>query len=134
MSNPLALDPCPSCGEEDQCYPGGCICPVCVEDPRALPAWTAFAPIMRKLDGAGLIWNWGTDPIIFDGPGRHRLGINGSDIWYEIHLKDYSSFIVEKIFISKAFEGEPQTDSKIVYQGSSAVLAAVSVDFEPESC
>jgi hypothetical protein len=89
MSNPLALDPCPSCGEEDQCYPGGCICPVCVDDPRALPAWKAFAPIMRKLDGVGLVWNWGTDPIIFDGPGRHRLGINGTDVWYEIYLKDY---------------------------------------------
>tara|TARA_R110000868_G_scaffold23797_3_gene95121 strand:+ start:410 stop:814 length:405 start_codon:yes stop_codon:yes gene_type:complete len=134
MSNPLALDPCPDCGEIDQCYTAACICPVCKDDPRALPAWTALAPIMRKLDGGGLVWNWGTDSIILDGPARHFLEINGRDIWYEIHLKDYSTFIVEKIFISNAFEGEPQTDSKIVYQGSSAVLAAVSVDFEPESC
>jgi hypothetical protein len=88
---------------------------------------------MRKLDGCGLVWNWGTDSIILDGPARHFLEINGSDIWYEIHLKDDLSFIVEKIFITQAF-GTPETDSKIVYEGPSAVLAAVSVDFKPESC
>lgn len=133
MSNPLALDPCPDCGEIDQCYRAACICPVCKDDPRALPAWTALAPIMRKLDGCGLVWNWGTDSIILDGPARHFLEINGRDIWYEIHLKDDLSFIVEKIFITQAF-GAPETDSKIVYEGPNAVLAAISVDFEPESC
>ena len=132
MSNPLALDPCPSCGEEDQCYPGGCICPVCADDPRALPAWTALAPIMRKLDGCGIVWGWATDSIILDGPTRHFLEINGSDIWYEVHLKADLSYIVEKIFISTAFDGPPEVDSKIAYEGSNAVLAAVCIDFEAE--
>ena len=132
MSNPLALDPCPSCGEEDQCYPGGCICPVCADDPRALPAWTALAPIMRKLDGCGIVWGWATDSIIIDGPTRHFLEINGSDIWYEVHLKADLSYIVEKIFISTAFDGPPEVDSKIAYEGSNPVLAAVCIDFEAE--
>lgn len=132
MSNPLALDPCPSCGEEDQCYPGGCICPVCADDPRALPAWTALAPIMRKLDGCGIVWGWATDSIILDGPTRHFLEINGSDIWYEVHLKADLSYIVEKIFISTAFDGPPEVDSKIAYEGSNPVLAAVCIDFEAE--
>lgn len=132
MSNPLALDPCPSCGQEDQCYPGGCICPVCSDDPRALPAWAALAPVMRKLDGCGIVWNWATDSIIIDGPTRHFLEINGSDIWYEIHLKADLSFIVEKIFISSAFDGPPEVDSKIAYEGSNPVLAAVCIDFDAE--
>ena len=132
MSNPLALDPCPSCGQEDQCYPEGCICPVCADDPRALPAWTALAPVMRKLDGCGIVWNWGTDSIILDGPTRHFLEINGADIWYEIHLKADLSFIVEKIFISNAFDGLPEVDSKIAYEGSNPILAAVSIDFASE--
>ena len=132
MSNPLALDPCPSCGQEDQCYPGGCICPVCSDDPRALPAWAALAPVMRKLDGCGIVWNWATDSIIIDGPTRHFLEINGSDIWYEIHLKADLSFIVEKIFISSAFDGPPEVDSKIAYEGPNPVLAAVCIDFAAE--
>jgi hypothetical protein len=87
---------------------------------------------MRKLDGCGIAWGWGTDAIILDGPTRHFLEINGSDIWYEIHLKADLSYIVEKIFISDAFDGPPEVDSKIVYEGSNPVLAAVCIDFEAE--
>ena len=134
MSNPLALDPCPSCEQIDQCYEPACICPVCKEDPRALPSWEAFAPIMRRLNGIGIVWNWGTDSIHLDGPARHYLEINGTEIWYEIHLKEDRSFIVEKIFITKAFNPAGEVDSKIVYDGSSDVLAAIAIDFEEESC
>jgi hypothetical protein len=87
---------------------------------------------MRKLDGCGIVWNWATDSIIIDGPTRHYLEINGSDIWYEIHLKADLSYIVEKIFISDAFDGPPEVDSKIAYEGSNPVLAAVCIDFAAE--
>ena len=134
MSNPLALDPCPSCEQIDQCYRPACICPACKNDPRAFKSWEAFAPLMRKLNGAAIHWNWGTDAIQIDGPSRHYLEINGRDIWYEIHLSHNCEFIVEKIFITKAFSEAGEVDSKVIYKGSSPVLAAVAIDFGDESC
>jgi hypothetical protein len=134
MSNPLALDPCPSCEEIDQCFVSACICPVCNDDPRAFPSWERFAPIMRGLNSVGIVWNWGTDSIHLDGPERHYLEINGTDIWYEIHLKEDHSFIVEKIFITKAFNPAGEVDSKVVYSGASAALTVCSIDFKEESC
>ena len=133
MSNPLALDPCPDCREIDQCFTKACICPVCSDDPRAIEAWAALAPVMRALNEKEIIWNWGTDSIVLDGPTRHYLEINSSAIWYEIRLTDDLRFVVEKIFIS-AFDGPHVLDSKNAYTGTSAALAAAAIDFKPESC
>ena len=133
MSNPLALDPCPDCREVDQCFTRACVCPVCSDDPRAIEAWTALAPVMRLLNEADVIWDWGTDSIILDGPTRHFLVINGRDVWYEIRLTTDLRFVVEKLFIS-AFDDARVWDSKNAYTGSSAALAAAAIDFKSESC
>ena len=133
MSTPLELYPCPDCREVDQCFSRACICPVCSDDPRAIDAWAALAPVMRLLNASDVVWDWGTDSIILDGPTRHFLVINGREIWYEIRLTTDLRFVVEKIFIS-AFDGPRVWDSKNAYTGSSAALAAAAIDFKSESC